>query len=225
MIAIGHGPLAFPGVYGEAREDPRMARPHRAGLRAQALLRRAAATSWSASGIASVNEWANALDAGASCIALRRNPQPDEQDLNVPRCLFDGSGIDAFQGLSFDERVDFLGRALRGTSPQRRGWAEKIKKGRDEGRFEEVDRQRRPSIEPGPAGLQVRLKLLDGTDPGELDVTGVVCGTGFVKSALALPVAAAPGADLRRAGRARAHPAEDQLRRAAARPRGLAAGA
>ena len=35
----------------------------------------------------------------------------------MPRCLFDGSGIDAFQGLSFDERVDFLGAALQGTSP------------------------------------------------------------------------------------------------------------
>ena len=69
------------------------------------------------SGIASVNEWANALDAGAQCIALRRNPQPDEQDLNVPRCLFDGSGIDAFQGLTFDQRVDFLGKVLRGTAP------------------------------------------------------------------------------------------------------------
>ena len=138
-------------------------------------------------GIASVNEWANALDAGASCIALRRNPQPDEQDLNVPRCLFDGSGIDEFQHLTFDERVDFLGKSLRGTAPQRRGWAAKIKHGRDEGRFEEAVGEVM-SIDPGPAGLTVRLKLRDGSDPGPIDVTGIVCGTGFVKSALALPV-------------------------------------
>ena len=59
-----------------------------------------------------MNEWTNALDAGAACIALRRNPHPEEQDLNVPRCLFDGSGIDAFQKLSFDERVDFLAKSL-----------------------------------------------------------------------------------------------------------------
>ncbi len=52
----------------------------------------------------------------------------------MPRCLFDGSGIDAFQGLSFDQRVDFLGQALRGTSPKRRGWAEKIRRGATGGR-------------------------------------------------------------------------------------------
>ena len=72
-------------------------------------------------GIASVNEWANGIDAGAKMIALRRNPAPDEQDLNVPRCLFEAQGIDAYQELSFDERIDFLGRALRGTAPRRRG--------------------------------------------------------------------------------------------------------
>ena len=186
MLAMGHGPLAFPGVYGEAREDPRMA---------DRVVQAYEPKSYSrggryivvGTGIASVNEWANALDAGASCIALRRNPQPDEQDLNVPRCLFDGSGIDEFQKLTFDERVDFLGAALKGTSPKRRGWGEKIKKGRDAGRFEEVVGNV-VGIEPGPAGLKVRLKLLDGSDPGELHVTGIVCGTGFVKSALALPV-------------------------------------
>jgi len=104
-----------------------------------------------------VNEWANALDAGASCIALRRNPQPDEQDLNVPRCLFDGSGIDAFQGLTFDQRVDFLGEVLRGTSPERRAWGAKVKQGRDDGRFEEVigtitDRARPRGTARAPGG-------------------------------------------------------------------------
>jgi hypothetical protein len=186
MIGIGHGPLAFPGVYGAAREDPRMQerivqayepKQYAPGGRYVVV----------GTGIASVNEWANALDAGASCIALRRNPQPDEQDLNVPRCLFDGSGIDAFQQLSWDERVDFLGKALRGTAPQRRNWADKIRRGRDEGRFEEVVGEV-ASIEPGPAGLSVRFKLLNGTDPGPIEVTGIVCGTGFVKSALALPL-------------------------------------
>ena len=101
MLAIGHGPLSFPGAYGKAREDPATAdrivqayepKPYYAGGRYIVL----------GSGIAAVNEWVNVLEAGAECIALRRNPQPDEQDLNVPRCLFDGSGIDAFGGLTFD---------------------------------------------------------------------------------------------------------------------------
>ena len=89
-------------------------------------------------GIASVNEWANCVQAGAQCLALRRNPHPEEQDLNVPRCLFDGSGIDAFQGLSFEDRVQFLGRALRGTAPNRRQWNEIITTGRKDGLYEEV---------------------------------------------------------------------------------------
>ncbi len=64
-------------------------------------------------GIASVNEWANALDAGAKVISLLRNPAPDEQDLNTPRCFFEALGIDAFQELSFDKRVAFLGQILK----------------------------------------------------------------------------------------------------------------
>jgi hypothetical protein len=119
VIAIGHGPLSFPDAFGRARDDPRTAdrvvqayepKQYFPGGRYVVV----------GSGIASVNEWVNVLDAGGSCIALRRNPQPDEQDLNVPRCLFDGSGIDAFQGLSFDQRLEFLAKILKGTAPKRR---------------------------------------------------------------------------------------------------------
>jgi hypothetical protein len=105
----------------------------------------------------------------------------------VPRCLFDGSGIDAFQGLSFDQRVDFLGVALRGTSPQRRNWGDKIKRGKEAGLFEEVVGNV-TDIRPGPAGLSVDLKLHDGNELPDLQLTGITCGTGFVKSSLALPL-------------------------------------
>ena len=185
MLAIGHGPLAFPGPYGKAREDPRTAdrvvqayepKQYYEGGRYIVV----------GSGIASVNEWANAIDAGAQCIALRRNVEPDEQDLNVPRCLFDGSGIDAFQALDFDQRVDFLGTALRGTAPERRGWAAKIRHGRDEGRFEEAIGDV-VKIDPASAGLNVTIRHLDGQE-SDVDVTGIVCGTGFVKSALSFPL-------------------------------------
>ena len=186
MIAVGHGPLAFPGVYGKARETPEMAdrivqayEPKQYYRGGRYLI--------VGSGIASVNEWANCIEAGAQCIALRRNPHPDQQDLNVPRCLFDGSGVDAFQGLGFDERVDFLGKALKGTSPTRRNWSEIIRGGRDAGLFEEVIGSV-TDIQPGPAGLKISLKLYDGSDVGTIDVTGIVVGTGFVKSALALPI-------------------------------------
>ncbi|MEA2424341.1 MAG: hypothetical protein QOH13_751 [Thermoleophilaceae bacterium] len=185
MLAPGHGPLAFPGVYGKARANPEIAdrivqayepkRYHEGGRYIVV-----------GSGIASVNEWVNAIDAGAQCIALRRNPQPDEQDLNVPRCLFDGSGIDAFQGLTFDQRVDFIGQALRGTAPQRRQWGARVKDGRDRGLFEELIGDIK-TIEPGPAGLSVGIALYGGGDV-DLDVTGIIAGTGFIKSAFTIPI-------------------------------------
>jgi len=186
MMAPGHGPLAFPGPYGRAREDPATRervvqayepKAYYPGGRYVVV----------GSGIASINEWANAIESGAQCIALRRNPHPDEQDLNVPRCLFDGSGIDAFQALSFDQRLDFLGEVLKGTSPNRRGWAQIVREGRQRGLFEEVIGSL-TDIQPGPAGLRVKLATYDGAEYPDLDVTGVVCGTGFVKSTLSVPV-------------------------------------
>jgi hypothetical protein len=139
------------------------------------------------SGIASVNEWANALDAGASVIALRRHPAADTQDLNVPRCLFEAQGIDIYQALPFDQRIAFLGSVLRGTAPQRRSWLERVATGRREGRFDELIGEI-DAIDPGPAGLRVHVSSRHSEAPGWLDVTGVVPGTGFVKSALALPL-------------------------------------
>jgi hypothetical protein len=139
------------------------------------------------SGIAAVNEWVNCVDAGAQCVAIRRNPHPDDQDLNVPRCLFDGSGIDAFQGLSFEQRIDFLGDVLRGTSPQRRNWGGKVKKATQEGRFEEAIGNI-TAIRPGPAGLSVDFQPYKSDETLTMEATGIVCSTGFVKSAFSLPV-------------------------------------
>ena len=186
MVAVGHGPLAFPGPYGKAKEDPQTSdrivqayepKQYYPGGRYIVL----------GSGIAAINEWVNVIEAGAQCIALRRNPEPEEQDLNVPRCLFDGSGIDAFSGLSFDERVDFLGKALRGTSPARRNWSAIVEDARAQGRFEELIGET-VDIQPGPAGVTVTVEPLDGGGQYALDVTGITCGTGFVKSALSLPL-------------------------------------
>jgi hypothetical protein len=62
-----------------------------------------------------------------------------------------------------------------------------VQRGRQEGRFDELLGEI-DAVRPGPAGLRVHIKSDHGPDPGWLDVTGVVCGTGFVKSVLALPV-------------------------------------
>jgi hypothetical protein len=186
MLALGHGPLSFPPVLAKAKQDPQLG---------DRIVQAYEPKSYSpdgryvvvGAGIASVNEWANALDIGAKVISLLRNPEPDEQDLNTPRCLFEALGLDVFQGLSFDERVDFLGQILKGTSPRRRTWADKIERGRAEGRFDQVLGEI-DQIEPGPAGLRIHVVSRHGPDPGWLDVSGVVAGTGFTKSALTLPL-------------------------------------
>jgi hypothetical protein len=186
MLAPGHGPLSFPPLLAKARKDPALAdrvvqayepKQYAAGGRYIVL----------GAGIASVNEWANILDAGGSVLALTRNEQPETQDLNVPRCLFESIGIDAYTRLPFDQRIEFLGQVLRGTRPDRKQWLSRIKAGQQEGRFDaivgEIDK-----IEPGRAGLRVYVKSKSGEDPGWLDVTGVTAGTGFNKSVLTLPL-------------------------------------
>jgi hypothetical protein len=186
MLAPGHGPLSFPPLLAKARKDPALAdrivqayepKQYAAGGRYIVL----------GAGIASVNEWANVLDAGGSVLALTRNEQPETQDLNVPRCLFESIGIDAYTRLPFDQRIEFLGQVLRGTRPERKQWLARIQDGQREGRFDalvgEIDK-----IEPGRAGLRVYVKSKGGEDPGWLDVTGVTAGTGFNKSVLTLPL-------------------------------------
>jgi hypothetical protein len=187
MLALGHSPLSFPPVLAKAREDPALAdrivqayepKAYAAGGRYVVV----------GAGIASLNEWVNALDAGAAgVISLLRSPAPDEQDLNTPRCLFEALGIDAFQGLSLDERIDFLGKILKGTSPRRRGWEDKVRRARAEGRFDELMGEI-DEVTSGPAGLRIHIANRHGPDPGWLDVTGVVAGTGFNKSVLTLPL-------------------------------------
>ncbi len=187
MLALGHGPLLFPPLLAKAREtDPVLGQRIVQGYEPKRYHPQGRYVVLGA-GIASINEWANALDAGAKVLSLTRNPIPDEQDLNVPRCLFEALGIDIFQGATFDERIAVLGAALKGTHPRRQGWLERIESGRRGGRFEqalgEIDQ-----VEPGPAGLRVHVSSRHGEDPGWLDVTGVICPTGFDKSALTLPL-------------------------------------
>jgi len=186
MLALGHGPLVFPPVLAAAREKPEFAdrivqayspKQYAAGGRYVVL----------GAGIASINEWANALDMGAKVIALRRNPAPDEQDLNVPRCMFEALGIDVFQSMPFEDRIQFLGNVLKGTTPKRRSWLERVERGRADGRFEELVGEI-DQVDRGPAGMKVHVGSKHGEDPGWLDITGVVCGTGFNKSILTLPL-------------------------------------
>ena len=186
MMALGHGPLRFPPVLGKARSDPALADRIVQGYEPKRYAKDGVYIVIGA-GIASVNEWANALDAGGSVISLLRSPKPDEQDLNTPRCLFEAYGIDAYQALPFDERLEFLGKVLKGTAPARRGWNERIQRGRAEGRFDELMGEI-DQVEAGPAGLRVHISNAHGPSAGWLDVTGVVSSTGFNVSALSVPL-------------------------------------
>ena len=186
MLALGHGPLGFPPALAKAREDPALAERI-----VQAYEPKAYAPGGHyivvGAGIASVNEWVNALDVGASVVSLLRQPAPDEQDLNTPRCLFEALGLDVFQGLPFDARIAYLGKILKGTAPTRRSWGAVATQARSQGKLEELIGEI-DQVEPGAAGLRVHISSRNGPDPGWLDVTGVVAGTGFNKSALAIPL-------------------------------------
>jgi hypothetical protein len=164
MLALGHGPLTFPPALARAREDPTLA-----DRIVQAYEPKSYAQGGTyvvvGAGIASVNEWVNAFDAGASVVSLLRNPSPDEQDLNTPRCLFEALG----------------------TAPRRRNWRTKVEQARAAGRFDEVIGEI-DEVQQGPAGLRVHLSARHGPDPGWLDITGIVAGTGFNKSALTIPL-------------------------------------
>ena len=208
-------------MYGEARENPETAdrvvqayepKEYHEGGRYIVV----------GSGIAAVNEWVNCMDAGAQCVALRRNPHPDEQDLNVPRCLFDGSGIDAFQGLSFDQRIDFLGQVLRGTAPSRRNWGGKVQPGDRARAASRRSSGTSTTIRPGPAGLSVDLQPYQSEENADVGRDRHRLLDGLRQVSVLAAAAAAARPDLRRPGTPRADRAEDQLRRAAARPPRLA---
>jgi hypothetical protein len=186
VLALGHGPLSYPPALGRARTDERL---RDRIVQAYAPKQYAPEGRYIVvgAGIASVNEWANALDVGGKVISLLRNPAPEEQDLNAPRCLFEALGIDAFQSVSFEERLEYLGKILKGTTPTRRSWQARINRGVEEGRFEQIIGEI-TDVEPGPAGLRAYVKAREGDDPGWLDVSGIVCGTGFNKSALTVPL-------------------------------------
>jgi hypothetical protein len=160
MLALGHGPLQFPPVLAKAKNDPALDERIVQAYEPKTYAREGRYVVIGA-GIASVNEWANALDVGAKVISLLRNPVPDEQDLNTPRCFFEAYGIDAFQALTLDQRLAFLGEILKGTTPTRRSWVDRIERGRAEGRFDqligEIDQ-----VEPGPAGLRIHVTSRQG---------------------------------------------------------------
>ncbi len=113
-----------------------------------------------------MNEWANIVDAGASCIAMQRNPEPGRAGPErAPLPVRRRAGSTPSPALDFEQRLDFLGKTLRGTSPERRGLGGEGPPRTDEGRFEQVFGEV-TTIAPGPAGLRVNIELLNGAQSG-----------------------------------------------------------
>ena len=84
--------------------------------------------------------------------------------------------------------MQFLGNVLKGTTPAPAQLARAHReaaaaRGASRSCSGEID-----TVERGPAGLRVHVSSRYGEDPGWLDVTGVVAGTGFNKSVLTLPL-------------------------------------
>ena len=222
MLAPGHGPLSFPPALAKARKDPAIAErivqayePKQYSPDGRYIVLGA--------GIASVNEWANILDIGGSVLALTRQAQPETQDLNVPRCLFESqrdrrlrlaplrpadpvprrrAAGDAAgpQDVAADDRGRAQGGSLR--RARRRDHPGRTRPGRA------ADVRREPRRHRGSG--------LAGRDRGD--------GRDRLQQVRAHdPAAAAADPALRRAGAGRADEAADQLRRARPGPPGLAA--
>ncbi|MFN2594559.1 MAG: hypothetical protein ABR579_06695, partial [Actinomycetota bacterium] len=164
VLSLGHGPLSFPPVLAKARDNPALA---------DRIVQAYEAKSYApdgryivvGAGIAGLNEWVNGVGVGARVLSLLRSPAPDEQDLNTPRCFFEALGIDAYQGLPFEERLAFLGKILRGTVPHRRAWLQKLDEARNEARFAEMIGEI-DAVEAGPLGLRVHISTKSGQSPG-----------------------------------------------------------
>lgn len=88
---------------------------------------------------------------------------------------------------SASKRLDFLGEVLKGTAPERATWSREVAAAEKEGRYEERVGEL-TQIGPGPKGLRVSLAPHDGDTAMNLDVTGVVLATGFVKDYAAQPL-------------------------------------
>ena len=190
MLALGHGPLAVP-----ARRWPRRRRPTPRSTSASCRPTRprattpTGATSCSGAGIASINEWANALDVGRQ--VHRPAPQPGARRAGPQRAALPVrvAGHRRLRRAALRAaRAVPRATCSRARRPRRRSWLERDRARPQRGALRGAagrDRHRRARARPG---LRVHVSSRHGEDPGWLDVTGVVAGTGFNKSVLTLPL-------------------------------------
>ena len=157
MLALGHGPLVVPAGARARRARTRRSPTGSSRRTSRSSTTRAAATSSSAPGIASVNEWANALDVGAKVISLRAQPDAGRAGPEHAALLLRGARHRRVPGarLRPADRVPRPDPQGHGAAPPRLGGADR-RRARQEGRFEQIIGEI-DEIKPGPLGLRVHV--------------------------------------------------------------------
>jgi hypothetical protein len=125
-------------------------------------------------GMAAAHTWLAALDAGATVVALHRNPLRRQQ-LNAPRAMFSAAGLDAYRRLGPEERQARL-QAVAGSYALRGSWELRLGRARRAGRLEMRQGAFERLSESGDLGRPLTLHLAGGDT---LAVDRVVFATGF----------------------------------------------
>lgn len=172
FLALGHGPLRWPGV--SPADDPDLAgrlvhayQPKRYGKGRIIVV---------GSGMAATGEWVNALRAGAHVVSIRRRAGSARQALSAPRCAFSSSWLDRYHRLDPARRAQTLDELARGTSPRPAAWQRVLHQGEREGQLDhrvgEV-----VTVRPVREGVEVSVRGAEGVDVIGGDL--VIAATGF----------------------------------------------
>ena len=204
-----------------ARKDPRGGGPASCRPTSPSSTPRAGATSCSAPGSRRSTSGRTSSTPARPALALTRNPQPETRTSTSRAACSSRIGIDAYHGLPFDQRIEFLGKVLRGTRPERRDWLARIEDGQNGGSLRRADRRDRRGRAGTRRAAGVRLqRARRGSGLARRDRRR---GRHRLQQVGADdPAAASADRVLRRAGRSTVASAADQLRRTRPRPAGLA---
>ena len=158
MLARRPRPAVVPARAREGAAGSRARRPDRAGLRAEGVRPGGALRRRRRGHRVRQRVGERARRSARSVISLLRNPEPDEQDLNTPRCFFEALGIDAFQALSFDQRIA-VPRPRSSRARRRSGAAGRrgSSGGRAEGRFDAAASARSTTSSPARSACAIHV--------------------------------------------------------------------
>ncbi len=194
LLALGHPGLAWPAAALAAQNDPAISqrihhayhpKTYQAGETVAVV----------GAGMGAAHEWLNALAAGAQVYAIWRQP-PLHQPLNVPRCLFNAAGLDAYRRLPPEGRLAVLRQLGTGSYPWRPSWERQLWQARRQGRLREYAGELQ-AVRAHEGRLALGLAGTVGENGGQrtLIADRLVVATGFIGEACAHPLVARLVAD------------------------------